>query len=208
METTSRPRLFAVIPAAGHSRRMGRPKLLLPLGDSTVIGQLLRTLSSSGIDATFVLVRPDDTGLRDEVHREGAIVVQPTAPPPEMRFSVEHLLEAVRKRESSQPTDGWLLVPGDHPLIQPQTLGQLIETWRADPSRIVLPAHDGRRGHPTLFPWDLAEEVAALPGDVGVNHLLKQHADKVVEVPVDDPTITLDLDTPEDYERVRSQFRP
>lgn len=181
---------------------MGRPKLLLPLGSTTVIGRLLKTLTAADIEA-FVLVRPDDEALHMEASRCGGVVVQPESPPAEMRISVEHLLRAIEEKRSPRPDDGWLLIPADHPLLSPATLQKLIVFWRQSPSQIVLPTCAGRRGHPTLLPWSLAADVLGLPGDVGINHLIRQHPELVIEVPVDDPTVVMDIDTPEDYERAK-----
>lgn len=197
----SERRLFAIIPAAGHSRRMGRPKLLLPFGETTVIGRLIEVLSAAEMAGVFVLVRPDDEPLAEEVRHAGATVVQPAEPPAEMRVSVEHLLATIARQYAPADDDGWLLIPGDHPLVTHETLSQLITSWHANPSAITLPVIDGRRGHPTLFPWPLAEHVAGLPADVGVNHLLRSSDIEVNEVSVTDPAILLDLDTPDDYER-------
>ncbi|MCA9076422.1 MAG: nucleotidyltransferase family protein [Planctomycetaceae bacterium] len=194
-------RLFALIPAAGHSRRMGQPKLLLPFGETTVIGRLIDVLQSADIADICVLVRPDDQPLAEEVERCGATVIQPDEAPPEMRVSVELLLDAIKQRHAPTDNDGWLLIPGDHPLLTPQTLTQLVTKWQDDPTSITLPTHNGRRGHPTIFPWSLAAHVAELPNDVGVNHLLKDGRTEIREVPVNDPMIHLDLDTPEDYMR-------
>jgi molybdenum cofactor cytidylyltransferase len=180
---------------------MGQPKLLLPFGETTVIGQLLATLRSSDTEQTLALVRPDDDPLCEEVTRGGGVAVQPDEPPPEMRVSVEHLLRRVEQKLDPQPGDGWLLIPADHPLLTRNTLDILIAHWRQQPEKIVLPAYGGRRGHPTIFPWSCAAKVFKLPENVGVNRLLHAHPEAVLEVPVDDPTVTLDLDTPEDYQR-------
>jgi molybdenum cofactor cytidylyltransferase len=200
------PRLFALIPAAGRSRRMGRPKLLLPFGETTVIGRLISTLRAEHIADVLVLGRPDDAALADEVRRCGATVVQPETPPPEMRVSVEWLLDAVEHTHAPRPADGWLLIPADQPLIRPDTLRRLTAAWRNHPASIVLPVTDGRRGHPTIFPWPRAEQVRRLPLHAGVNHLLHDAPTPIIEVPVDDPTIHLDLDTPADYQQALSQL--
>lgn len=180
---------------------MGQPKLLLSFGNTTVIGRLIEVLQSAGIADIYVLVRPDDVPLAEEIQRCGATVIQPDKAPPEMRVSVELLLDAIKQRHSPSNDDGWLLIPGDHPLLTPDTLSQLVTKWQDDPEAITLPIHDRRRGHPTIFPWSLAANVAGLPADVGVNYLLRHGSTEIQEVPVDDPTIHLDLDTPEDYER-------
>src|SRR5262245_50370066 len=105
MSSSALPRLFAVVPAAGHSRRMGRPKLLLPLGSSTVIASMLAVLKAPAIAATVVVVRPADEALRAAVAEAGAIPVQPAVAPEEMRQSVEHALRYVERRFQARPDE-------------------------------------------------------------------------------------------------------
>jgi molybdenum cofactor cytidylyltransferase len=203
MPSPSPTRLFAVVPAAGHSRRMGRPKLLLPLGSGTVIGRMLAVLQPPAIAATVVVVRPDDEPLRAAVAQSGAIPLLPDIAPEEMRQSVEHALRYIEQQFHPRPEEGWLLAPADHPLLEAAVVGRLICEWRASPGRIVVPIHRGRRGHPALFPFALAAEVFRLPADQGLNRLVQLHASLVWQVEVDSPSVLADLDTPEDYERLR-----
>jgi molybdenum cofactor cytidylyltransferase len=199
-------RLFAVIPAAGVSRRMGRPKLMLPLGDRTVIRRLLDVLARPGIAARVVVMRLDDAPLCAEVEAAGATVIQPEVAPPDMRTSVQHALDAIAERFDPQPDDGWLLIPADHPLLDANVLDQLIACWQASDASILLPEHAGERGHPTFFRWSLAEEVRSIPVDRGLNHLVAAHASEIETVSVETPAVLTDLDTPEDYERLRGMF--
>lgn len=193
-------RLFAVIPAAGESRRMGRSKLLLPLGGQTVMARLLHTLHRAEITERFVVIRPGDERLRAEVVRLGAVPVQPASAPADMRRSVEHALTAVRSQYRPGPDDGWLLIPGDHPLLEPSVLDALTAEWKRCQTPILVPTFEGRRGHPTLFAWSLAEEVFSLPADVGLNGLLQRHPEDVHELAVEEPSVLWDLDTPADYQ--------
>jgi molybdenum cofactor cytidylyltransferase len=195
-------RLFAVVPAAGKSRRMGRPKLLLPLGASTVIARMLSALTRPEVAATIVVVRPDDEPLRAAVAECGATPLQPDAPPPEMRQSVEHALRYIEARFQPRADDGWLLAPADYPLLEPEVITRMIAAWRHSPEKIVVPVYCGRRGHPTLFPFRLAAEVFHLPADQGLNSLLRVHATKIVQIDTESPAVVADLDTPEDYARL------
>lgn len=204
MASDQSPRLFAVIPAAGQSRRMGQPKLLLPLAEGTVISRLLAVLRRPEIVETLVVIRPGDEPLRSAVVQAGATPLVPKEPPPEMRTSVEHALHYLLERCSPSPEDGWLLSPADHPLLDAAVLDQLVACWRNSPDKIVIPTHRGRRGHPVIFPFRLADEVFALPADEGLNALVRRHTEQVTELAVNSPAILLDLDTPEDYERLRT----
>ena len=182
---------------------MGRPKLLLPFGDTTVIGQLISTLEDAEIP-TFVLIRPDDPDLYGEVAKAQAVIVQPADSPSEMRVSIEHLLREIASTQRPTPDDGWLLIPADSPLLSHRVLQQLVDSWQHLDEMILVPTHQGKRGHPTLFAWQFAEEVFRLPRNVGVNQLIHDHPAAVNEVPVEDPTIHLDLDTPDDYKQALS----
>lgn len=201
-----RQRVFAVIPAAGLARRMGRPKLLLPLGEQTVIGRLLQTLNGSGVDASYVLVRSDDQPLIDEVRRNSGRVVMTPGETRDMRRSVERLLAAIEDESSPEEGDGWLLSPADHPLLDPDVNRVLLEEWKSEPTSIIVPVCNGRRGHPTIFGWSLAREVKQIPPDRGLNWLLAEYSGLVREIEVDSPEIHIDLDTPEDYDRLSARF--
>ena len=197
------PRLFAVIPAAGHSRRMGQPKLLLPLGGTTVIERVLTVLDHPAIAARCVVVRAGDAPLTEAVRRAGGLVRHPPVDPPDMRASVSFALETIQRDFSPREEDGWLLVPADHPVLDRILIETLIATWERDRPLILVPRVGDRRGHPTLFRWSLAREVARIPSDLGLNWLLSQHDRDVRELPVEGEAALTDLDTPEDYERLR-----
>ena len=192
-------RTFALIPAAGRSRRMGSPKLLLPWSSRTVVEQLLIALHRPEIEAVFVVVRPDDVGLQDALSRTAAIVVIPDHDPPDMRDSVELGLKAIQKRFNPKDQDCWLLIPADHPLIEPEVLDGLLARWSSQDCKALVPSFCGRRGHPTLLSWSLAKQVEQLPPGVGINTLLRSSPDLVTEWPTDRESVLADLDTPEDY---------
>jgi CTP:molybdopterin cytidylyltransferase MocA len=67
----------------------------------------------------------------------------------------------------------------------------------------VVPVHQGRRGHPTIFPFALAASVFELPADQGLNRLLHAHAHEIIEIETASPSVVTDLDTPEDYDHLK-----
>jgi CTP:molybdopterin cytidylyltransferase MocA len=178
---------------------MGQPKLLLRVGGATIIDRMLSALHHPGIAATVVVVRADDEPLRIAVLTAGGTVIQPPQAPPEMRTSVEFALAHIREQFHPDPDDVWILVPADHPLLDSSVVTALISGWNARQPHILVPTHASRRGHPTLFRWELADEVPRLPPNVGLNHLVKLHSADVTELAIDSPGILLDLDTPADY---------
>jgi molybdenum cofactor cytidylyltransferase len=146
-----------------------------------------------------VVAKNDDNALHAAADRAGARVVRPAVDPPDMRASVEYGLDWVRRQAAPTAEDGWLLIPADHPIVDPAVLNELIARWQTYDAAIVLPTFEGRRGHPTLLPWALADEVASIPENQGLNWLVRQHAAATLELPVQTRSVLIDLDTPEEY---------
>ena len=195
------PRLTAIVPAAGHSTRMGRPKLSLPLGDRTVIEHVVAALRAGGVDRVLVVLGPHVPELGPLATAAGAHVLTLAEPTPDMRSTVEHGLRWIEDRYHPGPNDPWLLVPADHPVLDPALVRQVVAAGTTE-RPIVVPVHDGRRGHPTRFAWRHAAAIRGLPADQGINALLRDRADEVYELPVADAAVLCDLDTPDDYARL------
>jgi molybdenum cofactor cytidylyltransferase len=196
-------RLFAIIPAAGHSQRMGQPKLLLPLGNSTVIERVLAALTVPEILTRCVVIRRDDEPLRAASEAAGGWCVSPSVDPPDMRSSVQFAIEEIQKRYSPTEADGWILVPADHPVLSQNFVNALILEWSAKSPLILVPQFRNQNGHPTIFRWSLARKLKNIPNELGTNRLLKIHSADVLNFKVDDEMALCDLDTPEDYERLK-----
>jgi molybdenum cofactor cytidylyltransferase len=194
--------IAAIVPAAGRSKRMGRPKLILPVGGVSLIARVTTALRQGGADPVIVVVPPawvpGAAELAAEAERAGANVVVAPQPPPHMRTSVELGLDRLAQ---VPPAATFLLAPGDSPGIDAHLVARVIARARAAPLSIVIPQARGRRGHPIALPWSLADEIRSLPDDVGINYLVARHAARVVTLEIDDPLALDDLDTPEDYRR-------
>lgn len=194
-------RSFAIVPAAGASRRMGRPKLLLPWRGATVIDRVLDIWLASRVSRVAVVVRPGDEALERTCRGRDVDVVVPRQPPPEMKDSVLAGLEHVAARYQPAAEDVWLLAPADMPRFRSETIDLLLQQHDPRTPRILVPRFEQRRGHPILLPWPLAGEVAALAADEGIRALLERHPPRYVSCA--DADILEDVDTPEDYERLR-----
>ena len=199
---------FAIIPAAGRSQRMGRPKLLLPWGNTTIIEHVIGVWRASRVDRIVMVVHPLDEALADLGSRSGTEVVRPAAAPPEMKDSVVLALAAAAQYAPTD-TDAWLLAPADMPGLTAASIDRVIEAHadavaRNAAATIIAASWQGRRGHPVLFPWSLAAEVPRLAANEGLNALVNRHRIELVETGPD--AVADDLDTPEDYERLRVRF--
>ena len=195
---------FAVVPAAGHSTRMGRPKLSLSLGDRTVLEHVVAALRAGGVEHVLVVVGPHVAELGPLAAAAGADVVALAEPTPDMRATVERGLDWIGRHLRPQPDDPWLLVPADHPVLDPAVVRQVVAAG-TDARPIVVPVFEGRRGHPTRFAWCHAAGIRGLPADQGINAFLRARAAEVHELPVANPGVLADLDTPEDFGRLLAE---
>jgi molybdenum cofactor cytidylyltransferase len=200
-------RVFALIPAAGKSSRMGRPKLSLPLGDRTILERAITVLRQSGIDEVLVVLGPHVADLRSLAEAAGAralILERETA---DMRATVEHGLTWLERQHSPQAADYLLLMPADHPTLAPDVVRGLLSAMIAHPdATILVPTHSGLRGHPVLIAWKHVADIRALPADQGINVYLRQHEVETRLVPVASAEILRDVDTPDDYGRLQREY--
>jgi CTP:molybdopterin cytidylyltransferase MocA len=198
--------IFAVVPAAGHSTRMGRPKLALPLAGGTVLERVVAALRAGGCDHVVVVLSPRVRALAPPAASAGAHVCLLPGDTPDMRATVEHGLRWLEWRFIPQPDDAWLLAPGDHPALDGGVVRRLIEAYAPGGHSVVVPTVDGRRGHPTLIAWRHVAGMRTHPAGQGINGYVRTLGEATLAVPVSDRGIVCDLDTPADYERLRARF--
>src|SRR5262245_27307029 len=119
-------RTFGLIPAAGKSTRMGRPKLLLPLGDRSVLEHVVAAVHSAGVAEILVVVGPDGGQLRRLAERAGAHVLRLDRDTADMRATCQAGLDWLGARFQPDPEDGWLLLPADHPTLRSDVVSALL----------------------------------------------------------------------------------
>jgi molybdenum cofactor cytidylyltransferase len=196
-------RAFAIVPAAGDSQRMQRPKLLLHWREKALIEHVLDAWTASQVRATAVVVRPDDDELAAVVERHGAIVVRPPLPPPDMRASVSFGLGEIRRLFSPLAQDAWLVAPADLPRLSTPVIDRLIAEHIGHPDAALRPVVGSRRGHPVLFPWHWTPRVRDLNADEGLNTLLQDGLTRDVDCgDLLRPADLNDIDTPGDFEQL------
>lgn len=199
-------RLFAIVPAAGRSRRMGTHKLLLTLGTETVIQRLVRGLSSQGITKIVIVARRDDVLLKKHLADLQVDLVQPESDPPDMKSSVQYALRWIEEHYQPEEEEGWLLVPADHPVLEQSVIDELCQSWERCPADVMIPTYQNRKGHPTFFRWSLAGEIFRLSEEQGINALWQSRNIQPYLQECDVPEILLDLDTPEDFDALSKKY--
>jgi molybdenum cofactor cytidylyltransferase len=193
-------RSFAIVPAAGVSARLGVPKLLLSVRGRPLIEHVLAAWTRSAVTRVVVVARAADEPLLGRCRPFDVDLVTGAVDPPDMRSSVRLALRYIEDRHAPHAEDVWLLAPADLPHLSPRVIDSVLSAHNPEQPAAIMPAYEGRRGHPVLMPWAWIAHVHRLPRGEGVNALLKQFT--VRELPSSDPSILEDLDTEADYARL------
>lgn len=183
-----------VVLAAGSSRRMGQPKLLLRLGGKTLLRRAVET-ALAVCEEVVVVVGPEADRMREELCDLPVTVVENPDHALGLSTSLRRGIEAVAD------ADAVLLLLADQPALTPQHLQRLVETGRQTGARVVACAYRDTVGPPALFHRSLFGELRALKGDVGAKPVLEAHREEAVFVPLEEAA--LDVDTPEDWARIQ-----
>jgi molybdenum cofactor cytidylyltransferase len=177
---------------------MGTSKQLLLLGDKPVIRWCADAIIASGVQDLVVVVNAEGERIVEALEGLSAKVVRNNAADSQMADSVRIGVRALDDRVS-----GVLVCLSDHPLIAPETFRTVIQAHQREPDRIIIPCHGGRRGHPALFSRTILDEV--LSGGT-LRDIIGKEAGRVQQIEVNDEGVLRDMDTNEDYQRVREMF--
>ena len=192
--------ICAIVLAAGKSERMGRPKALLPLQGKTFLENILSAISRSPVEETRVVVGHHRNEIEPHVKPPARLVFNPNYE--------QGMITSLQAGIRSLPphTSGALLFLVDHPLVDSETIEFLVR--KVGPDRIVLPTFQGRRGHPVLFGSAILQEILGLSSSQGANIVVHKDPDRIVEVSVNSRGILVDVDTPEDFLKLQSEYEP
>jgi molybdenum cofactor cytidylyltransferase len=193
--------IAAVVLAAGLSRRMGAPKLLLDLGGQPVIRRAVEGVLAGGVGSVVVVVPPEDAPFRRALEGLPVRVVVNPDPAAGQSASVRSGLEAL-----PAGVEAVLIALGDQPDLPVEVIPTLIRRWRETGRSIVAPRYREGRGNPVLFAPSLLPELLALTGDEGARALIARDPDRVLLVDLAH-AMPVDIDTAEDLRRLRGGVR-
>ncbi|MFI5128296.1 MAG: NTP transferase domain-containing protein [Candidatus Acidiferrales bacterium] len=221
--------IAVVILSAGESRRMGQPKALLPFPEffASATGKnedrpAARADFASAQPKTFLchlieVTRHPRAGIlrvvvgahAAEIRAQAKLDADELVVNEEWQRGQLSSLQAAIRSLPEGATAGMLVCLVDHPLISAQLVSTLVETFDRDKNKIVIPTYRGRRGHPVIFPSALYAELLGVredaPENIGARAVVRAHAADVVEVPVNEEGVVINLNDPETFRRFSAQ---
>ena len=186
--------ICGIILAAGESRRMGRPKMLLPFGNLSIIEKLVQSATRSFIDKTFVVLGSDKEAIGQLIQDYPVETVFNNLYRNGMLSSVQAGLKSV-----NEETTAIMVLLGDQPMIGSSIMNKMIETYRTSDKEIIVATYQGKRGHPLLFGKKYFRQVKELTVENSLKELLLNNPYDIEEMETDSSEILRDIDTEKEY---------
>ncbi len=186
--------IAGILLAAGRGERFGGRKLLAKLDTGKTILETSAVAMRAATDDVMIVVR-DDAELVDLAERIAAAL--------DVRLFINQYADSgmatsiVAGVEANESASGWLIGLADMPFVLPSTIREIADHIRS-PTTIVVPTHQGMRGHPVGFGRDYFARLTALTGDAGARSVVQAHSVEVRVLPVDDAGVLIDIDTRSD----------
>lgn len=189
---------------------MGSPKPLVDLGGRTMLEAVVEPLSAAGVERVVVVTTSAIAAELPAALRSRIELAINEDPASEMIDSIRIGLAAIDSDGAFIPDagDGVLICPGDQPGIAAADVRQCVAAFGTSLQRIVVASYRGRRGHPILLPWSLAEAVRSTACDRGLDALLELFPERVTLVSCSSAGVVEDLDMPEELTRWRARGEP
>lgn len=199
--------IAAVILSAGYSSRMKRFKPLLPVGETTAVQTLVRSVKDAGIGRIVTVTGYSRELLRPVLDSEGCIEAYNADYDSGMFSSIKTGMS--KARELYPDAAGYLVMPVDCPLISAETVRTVAEHAGHDSGGedFFVPVFEGKKGHPLFVPKFYAEEICSYDGPGGLKAVTDKYWDRMVRIPVSDEGCLLDMDTQESYSELLEFYR-
>jgi CTP:molybdopterin cytidylyltransferase MocA len=187
------PEIAAIVLAAGASSRMGRPKMLLPVGGGTLLAAAVAPYLEAVRGHVVVVLGKDARRIR----AEAGLPVDPRLHVVVNRRWRDGMSSSLRRGlDVCGAADAVLVALGDQPGVTAERVTRIVSAWRPEAPLVVPMVSATRAGHPVLFARCLWGELRALRGDVGAREVVRRHGDRAVRVLV--PPL-VDVDAEDDY---------
>lgn len=198
-----RERIGAIVLAAGRSVRMGKAKQLLRVNGRTMLEQTLAGVRESAVDVIVLVLGYAAVEIQREtlpglLHGVTCVV---------NKGYEKGISSSLRAGLASLGpwVDAALVVLADQPFVKPETVDAMIHAYKGSNAKVVIPHHKGKNGNPVLLDREVFSEAIKLEGDTGFRAIFGSHAAQLLALDVDDEGVLLDIDSREDYERLRNR---
>jgi len=192
--------IWSIILAAGESKRMGFPKMLLKFNGKTMIENVLDHVSESDSDGILVVLGANREELIGLVRKYDIKYCY------NINYK-EGMYSSVQCGFKNLPSDieAVMVFQGDQPFITHSVINSVIKAYRSSGKGIIIPVYKGIRGHPLLVDSKYTDQVDKLDPDEGLRSITYLYFDDVLEVETDEPGILRDFDTYDDYKKEFNQ---
>jgi len=196
--TAVRRTVLVAILAAGESRRMGRPKLCLPWGRTTILGHNLAQWREAGAEKLLVVHGPGETPVTLELDRLGVPSAQRAATLAPERGMMGSVVTAARRALRDALLTHLVIALGDQPQLRAETLREILRACENAPGKIVRVVFQGKPGHPLALPANALAELSVTSSET-LRDFLRLKEIPACDLTTRDSGVLLDVDTPADY---------
>jgi molybdenum cofactor cytidylyltransferase len=194
--------IWAIILAAGESKRMGFPKMLLDFNGRTMIENVISMVVESEAVNIIIVIGAERESLLEILAKYRVRTCY-------NENYKKGMLSSVQCGFNNIPPDAEavFVFQGDQPLITTKTVNYMIRAYRSTDKKIIIPVYNGKRGHPILIGMKYSEEIMTLDAGIGLRELTINHPGDILQVETEDPGILRDFDTYEEYRNAINNFR-
>ena len=188
--------IWAIVLAAGESKRMGFPKMLLNINGITMLERVIKNVQNSSVDNILVVLGANKEEISELLKKS----------PVKLCYNdnyMEGMLSSVKCGFCNVPSvcDAILVFQGDQPFISPESTNKLIEAYRSSGKGLIIPVFENKRGHPLLIDRKYLDQISALKSSEGLRSLACQFPGDVIEVETDDQGILKGFNTFEEFKK-------
>ena len=195
----SRNSVAAIILAAGASRRMGKPKQLLPYREHTLLGHVIQCTLASSCSSVIIILGANAGIIKSQIEHFPVEIVKNPEWNQGISSSIRCGIQYIK--EQSLNVDGIIFLVCDQPSISTETITQLLDLYNEASKPIIASQYAGIIGIPVLFDYGFCSELLQLKGDRGAKRLIQKYRDQVATIEF--PRGEIDLDTFTEYQQFR-----